>query len=862
MALFRTLDPDDDKPDSPVLMFRDLKRDPSVKYLWGHQEKTLDAYMKDFRDADDIAIELPTGTGKTLVGLLIAEFRRRAFDERVAFLCSTRQICAQVDRLAALYGIPTSLLVGPQADYDPAKFSKYQQGRSVAITTYSGIFNVRPKISDPQLIVCDDAHSAEDFVSSMWTLRISRFEEEDIFLAVYRYLKAVLPESLGHRIENYDGSRQNRTSVDLISVLALHAHLGGLRDTLSSLLDDTGHIYSWRALAPNLAACSLYFSPEAIEIRPVLAPTRMHKPFADARQRIYMSATLGDDGDIERSFGVAEIKKLPVPEGWDRRGTGRRLMLFPGVAPLETQSDASVKLLQFAERDLILTPDKRRRDEFAKQLKAAFTVLISADTEADVEKFRRAPSPVALILANRYDGIDFPGKDCHCMLIYGLPTGAGLQETYLVHRLNAVSQLRDRIRTRVTQAVGRCTRDESDFAVVIVEGSDLVKLFCTRENVDGMHPELQAEISFGLQNSEGATTSHFIALAEALLKQTNDWQEAESDLKQRRLRASKKRDPLADVLFKAAKYEIEYVYALWGGHFTLAYKKADAVLAVLVGSEEIRPYRTFWEHQAAVAAFLAWKQGAGEEFKVTAIRRLENAAKNNIAIHWLGDLIAKLTGQAHSMQEHVPVQEWFEEINAVLEELGIKGGKFAKRVAELRTFIASTNPKQFHQALEWLGRFLGAKTKQWTNDGAPDGLWLYEGWAAFLFEAKTEEFSEGVIGLNSIRQANSHVLTARHDKSIPSSTPTYTAIISPRETLRADALPHVGELRLIGQQQVVELFDKVAGALEEVRMSAPDASAEQLRVKAIEVYQRCGLFPPQMRTLITSKALSGLRVVK
>lgn len=119
MSLFRTNDPPRIKPESPVLLFRDLKRDPTLKFLWGHQEKTLDAYYNQYRETSDIAIELPTGTGKTLVGLLIGEFRRRADDKRVVFLCSTRQLCAQVDRLAQKYGIPTSLLVGPQAEYDP-----------------------------------------------------------------------------------------------------------------------------------------------------------------------------------------------------------------------------------------------------------------------------------------------------------------------------------------------------------------------------------------------------------------------------------------------------------------------------------------------------------------------------------------------------------------------------------------------------------------------------------------------------------------------------------------------------------------------------------------------------------------------
>ena len=202
----------------------------------------------------------------------------------MAFLCSTRQLCAQVVRLAKKYGIPTSLLVGRQAEYDPAIFAKYQQGNAIAVTTYSGIFNSHPKINDPHVLVCDDAHSADSFVSSMWTLRISRYEHEAAFMVVVNFLKAVLPENLTHRIQNFDGNALSRSSLDLISTLSLYDELPALRDTLQGVVEDTELIYSWRAISPHLQSCSLYCAPDCLEVRPILSPTLSHKPFADARQ--------------------------------------------------------------------------------------------------------------------------------------------------------------------------------------------------------------------------------------------------------------------------------------------------------------------------------------------------------------------------------------------------------------------------------------------------------------------------------------------------------------------------------------------------------------------------------------------------
>ncbi|HEX3188453.1 MAG TPA: hypothetical protein VHS30_01515 [Streptosporangiaceae bacterium] len=45
-----------------------------------------------------------------------------------------------------------------------------------------------------------------------------------------------------------------------------------------------------------------------------------------------MSATLGAGGELERIFGRTTVKRIPIPKGWEKQGTGRRLFCFPEVA--------------------------------------------------------------------------------------------------------------------------------------------------------------------------------------------------------------------------------------------------------------------------------------------------------------------------------------------------------------------------------------------------------------------------------------------------------------------------------------------------------------------------------------------------
>ncbi|HBB31475.1 MAG TPA: helicase II, partial [Cyanobacteria bacterium UBA9273] len=368
MVKFRTSTSEDPKPESIVAMFQDLNRDPSIKFLHFHQGKILEDYcnQKDTKvnqkyiQVKDLAIELPTGTGKTLVGLLVAEYRRRVFNERVVFLCPTRQLCSQVNERARLYGINTALLVGSQSKYDSGQFYAYQQAKSIAITTYSGVFNTNPRIDDPEVIICDDAHAADNYISALWTLSISRSAHKNLYMAVYRLLEPTMPKYIAHKIETGGSSRFDEFSVDLLSTIAWHGYLTQLGQILEEFASEYEDLkYSWSILASHFEACSIYLSPKSIEIRPLIPPTQTHQPFSNAKQRIYMSATLGEDGDIERVFGVKSIARLPIPEEWHKRSTGRRLILFPGLSANQDSINTAVDMVKQLERALILVPDNK-----------------------------------------------------------------------------------------------------------------------------------------------------------------------------------------------------------------------------------------------------------------------------------------------------------------------------------------------------------------------------------------------------------------------------------------------------------------------------------------------------------------------
>jgi hypothetical protein len=93
---FKSKSPQGPVPSSPEELFLDLPRRPSaVPALWAHQSDILRAYVEKRAKTADLALELPTGTGKTLPCLLIAEWSRHSLRRRVAYACPTRQLAVR-----------------------------------------------------------------------------------------------------------------------------------------------------------------------------------------------------------------------------------------------------------------------------------------------------------------------------------------------------------------------------------------------------------------------------------------------------------------------------------------------------------------------------------------------------------------------------------------------------------------------------------------------------------------------------------------------------------------------------------------------------------------------------------------------
>lgn len=139
-------------------------------------------------EKSDVALELPTGTGKTLTGLLIADWRRRRNPgSRAVFACPTKQLVGQVVEAARREGIPVVNLSGSWKHWHPAAKLAYVTGKAIALVPYASIFNVSPKLVEADVIVFDDSHAGEQYVSQAYRVTVSRPTHAEIHSAVLRH---------------------------------------------------------------------------------------------------------------------------------------------------------------------------------------------------------------------------------------------------------------------------------------------------------------------------------------------------------------------------------------------------------------------------------------------------------------------------------------------------------------------------------------------------------------------------------------------------------------------------------------------------------------------------------------------------
>ena len=848
---------------------QDMYQDNKLKKIMGpldYQTAMLDLYIKNM-EKRTVALELPTGSGKTLVGLLIGEYRRRKNKEKILFLCPTNQLVHQVVEQANLkYGLKAIAFCGKQKDYSPKDKSSFLMSEALGVTTYSSFFALNSFFKDVDVLIMDDVHSCEDYIISNWTIQID--SETTIFTEIAELLKNCISEV------DYKYLLEEEYLPDVASwcnMLPMPLALNKL-DELQLILQHgiesgTSNFYAYSRISENLQECNIYIANRKILIRPWIAPTMSFKAFADAKQRILMSATLGRSGELERITGIEKICRLPIVNDWDKKGLGRKFFTFPDLSLREDEQGEVVMALQnLCKKSVFLVPDSQS----AKAIKGFYTEHISSakifeakDIEESKQSFVDCPEGTA-ILANRFDGIDFSDDASRLLFIWNLPKTTNLQERFLITRMGASKLYAERIRTRIIQAVGRCSRNPSDFSIVCVIGDSIQNDLTKQEKIKQFPPELRAEIQFGLENSvDYSTVKDVIEQARDFLDRNENWQEAEEYIVDLRNDYWDEIDEVEkqvnDKLQKSAVLELKFQYSLWKKDYKAAFGFACDIIGVL-NAPVLSGYKCFWNYMAGCMAFYLFQQGQSE-YRTSGIQYLEEALKENISIRWLSGLSEKLfCAENKDIEENDFFFDCVERLENVFTSLPT-AQKLEKRIKKILDDLNSLDGKVFERGHKELGELLGYISHNPSSTGAPDPYWIINENNVVVSEDKIYEEKEQIksIPISDVSEAGRHcVWILEHEKRILKDANIYTVLITNSTSIEDDARIYADNLYYVYRKDYVSWAVKALTVIRRVWNTYTDGGEMAWREAVHEEFMKESVTPKDYLEFVCKKKLKNI----
>ena len=510
-ALMRDTSRED--PIHPNEIFEELPKTGSIHDLYQVQAEILDSWYSNREKYDDVVIELNTGGGKTLVGLLIALSVTRETKKGSLYLVENKQLVNQVVEQAKTIGIPAEAYIGRES-----LDARFDNGEVVLVGSYQAMFNGKSVFGVKGLrgqpiklggIIIDDAHASLTALRHAFTISIPAKSEQ----VTYRKVLAEFEEAfevLGKQnsyLELYNGEGTSITEIPYEYWRKAESRVSSILLEQSSVRANQNNdfsnslIFHWPLLKDNLRYCQAIISKDQISISALYPLLDMIPSFKLADRRVYMSATISDYGDMVRSYDLRNLAQEAVIAPKTVSGVGRRMVLFPTAEHLSSKEFQEVICQELDNHHGVVKLAPRSRSISLEQL-SFYEPIGHEEVSAAVEALRNQTGDHPVSFANRYNGIDLPDDACRILILEDLPTGIDDVDSMQARYLQDSSVAAQRIAQKIEQGVGRGVRGSSDHCIVLIVGDKLVDWVKRDRNKAFFSPAFQVQIQMGIEISE------------------------------------------------------------------------------------------------------------------------------------------------------------------------------------------------------------------------------------------------------------------------------------------------------------------------------------------------------------------------
>ncbi|WP_181068020.1 helicase C-terminal domain-containing protein [Rathayibacter sp. AY1A7] len=704
----------------PKRLFRALPKPSGSPFVFPHdiQSEVWDKWFAR-RNESDLVIKMNTGSGKTVIGLVILKSSLNEGRGPAVYLVPDTQLESQVRETADALGIAWT---------DDPRDAVFRQGQAVLVVTAHTMYNGLSKFGlqgqggrsiEVGSIVVDDAHACIPIFQNQFSLTVDRHAHPTVWDVLFdRFSDQLKEQSLAGWSGLADGTG---TQAVPLPYWAWQANLEEVFRILDGLPDESdAKKFNWPLIRDQLRLCDVAFTPGAMQVRLPYPDLGKLPSFKSARRRIYMTATLADDSVLVTQMGAADQSVTAPITPSSASDIGDRLIL----TPIETSRNVSVDDVKASaarwaqsQNVVVIVPSNRR----AEQWNHLTSEIHERRTIRTVVARLKSGEHVGLVvLVARYDGVDLPNGACRVLILDGLPERYSPVELVEAVALGGTAAMDSRQTQRIEQGMGRGVRSTDDYCAVILLDPRLVERLFAASDRRKLSPATRAQYDLSMQfasRGRGQSMSYFEGAVNAFLARDTDW-----------VRASKQALEAvtyehADSVPAAARAERDS-FAL-----ALASRFVEAKELLAGALTEVDSATRGWLKQRAATYLNATDPAAARELQRSA--RIDN------------NFILKIPHETATTR-----------VTAVGDQAAASVGYMTAEFATARTLevaveallldlVPSTthnSHKQFEAALQRLGRLLGfasSRPDQETGIG-PDNLWAIGNDRYWVIECKSE----------------------------------------------------------------------------------------------------------------------------
>lgn len=793
------------------------------KTLWPAQGQVLQSYTASHWATKDLSVELPTGAGKTLIALLVAE-ARRAEGKKVAILSANKTLARQMLAEGEALGVPVVLMEGKKSDIPPAAKRAFQRATHVGIMNFWVYFNQSPVIDAADVLIMDDAHLAEHCLHSLFSVEITRVDHPALFASLVTELATTCPENpvLADAISDLSTAPAPGELLSFLDQQATSTRFREIVDASPYLKTDSDLHFRWQRVRNALNEANIYLSANTIWIRPYIYPLRNNEHYASTSQVLYLSATVGEDGDLMRRLGTRPITRLSVDPNHSNTTSGRRFVVMnrleEGDLPPRVQH-VLLEALMRSPKSLWLCSSRTEaahfRDVVGNWLNenglVGHPTWLLTPMGDEVDDFKSAATG-HLFVAGRFDGMDFKDAECRLVVITKVPRAINLQEEFLTSHLRDAGFMRRRLNQRIVQALGRCNRSPEDFALYVLADDRFATHFGRESNRQGIPTNVIAEIDLAQDMAVEDEAKLISRVGEFL-----DGNFAEFDRGVAAALAAVPAPVPQQNVVDVAEDETAAWCAMFGSQNpTLAADHFEACWDALRGDSATEIGALHGYHWAKSLALAGAQGDKGAEAKSASV--LNDAIGKGGKSSWFNRLRASMARRAGDDIEGSSQFGDAEYTDAIvrafddlIERLGPRGTRFDLWCNGVDGQLNSGDHAQFQTALVTLGELLGYGSSRPKYSAATDCRWRGI-WGntreVITFEAKVEHGNDKSINARDVGQAHNQLARASTEHLSAGFTVRGT-LVTHLSTLNDGAQGSLGPIRIITQDAVTSLWKRV-----------------------------------------------------